>query len=391
MDRQNKKKLFEVFQGKFKLPPPILPIIKEFSPSSKVVVFDLDETLGSFSDLYLLWTGTKHIYPEFNDFIKLLDLYPEFLRHNILVILQYLYTKKLENKCDKIYIYTNNQCLSREWVSLIMKYFNDKISSSGSILLFDKVISAFKIGNTSIELGRTSHEKIFTDLICCTMLPKNTEVCFIDDTEFIQMKQDKVYYICPKSYVHPLNVTEIVERLIESNILLSAHSVGKLITSSTYWYNWFSLHKRPVHNNTSLGFEQDILISKKIMCSIREFFVLSTFYEHKSYNMHHSLPSPFRIVVKEEVIPEEVKEEVLEEVIPEETKEEVIPEEEVKEEVLEEVIPEETNEEANEEDVKENVLEEVIPEQVKEEAKEDVIPEQVKEVIKKKNKKKKTK
>ena len=383
------KKLFEVFQGKFKLPP---PIIKKFSPSSKVVVFDLDETLGSFSDLYLLWTGTKHIYPEFNDFIKLLDLYPEFLRHNILLILQYLYTKKLENKCDKIYIYTNNQCLSREWVSLIMKYFNDKISSSGSILLFDQVISAFKIGNTSIELGRTSHEKIFTDLICCTMLPKNTEVCFIDDTEFIQMKQDKVYYICPKSYVHPLNVTEIVERLIESNILLSTHSVGKLITSSTYWYNWFSLHKRPVHNNTSLGFEQDILISKKIMCSIREFFVLSTFYEHKSYNMHHSLPPPFRIVAKEE---EEAKENVLEEVLPEdveeaneEVKEDIISEEEAKEEVIEEVIPEDVAE-ANEE-VKEEVIPEEVKEEVKEETKEEA-KEEVKEVIKKKNKKKKTK
>ena len=183
---QNKKKIFEVFQGKFKLPPPVPVILKEFSPSSKVVVFDLDETLGTFSDLYLLWTGTKHICPEFNDFIKLLDLYPEFLRYNILSILQYLYEKKLENKCDKIYIYTNNQCLSREWVSLIMQYFNFKIGGNGKPL-FDQVISAFKIGNTSIELGRTSHEKTYSDLICCTMLPKNTEVCFIDDTEFIQM------------------------------------------------------------------------------------------------------------------------------------------------------------------------------------------------------------
>ena len=39
-----------------------------------MIVFDLDETLGSFGDLYLLWTGVKHLHPEFNQFKKLIDL-----------------------------------------------------------------------------------------------------------------------------------------------------------------------------------------------------------------------------------------------------------------------------------------------------------------------------
>jgi len=282
---QNKKKIFEVFQGKFKLPPPLTLILppKEFIPSSKVVVFDLDETLGSFSDLYLLWTGIKHICPEFNEFNALLDLYPEFLRYNILLILKYLYKKKVENKCDKIYIYTNNQCLSREWVSLIIHYFNTKINTTDSdICLFDQVISAFKIGNTNIELSRTTHEKTYTDLISCTMLPKNTEICFIDDNEFVKMKQDKVYYIHPKAYVHSLTVSQIIERCIQSGILLN--SGFKLITSSTYWLNWFSLHKRNFVANPVLDIDTNILITKKIMSSIREFFILSTYYENKHYH-----------------------------------------------------------------------------------------------------------
>ena len=283
---QNKKKIFEVFQGKFKLPPPLIIPPKEFTPSSKVVVFDLDETLGSFSDLYLLWTGIKHICPEFDDFNSLLDLYPEFLRYNILSVLQYLYKKKIENKCDKIYIYTNNQCLSREWVSRIVHYFNQKFISTSNILLFDQVISAFKIGNKNIELSRTTHEKTYNDLICCTMLPKDTEICFIDDTEFVKMKQDKVYYIHPKAYVHTLSVSEIIDRWIKSSGN-SLQSGIKLIMSPTYWLNWFSLHKRNFVANTN-DKDTNILITKKIMCSIREFFVLSTLYENKYYKLNNT-------------------------------------------------------------------------------------------------------
>ena len=300
---QNKKKIFEIFQGKFKLPPPLIIPPPEFIPSSKVVVFDLDETLGSFSDLYLLWTGIKHVCPEFNDFHSLLDLYPEFLRPNILFILRYIYNKKIEKKCDKIYIYTNNQCLSREWVNLIIQYFNNKMVTTNNIVLFDQIISAFKIGNTNIELSRTSHEKTYDDLICCTMLPKNTEICFIDDTEFMKMKQDKVYYIRPKSYIHPLNISIIIERWVKFGFQFS-----KLITSPTYWYNWFSLHKRIISSSIDND-EINILVTKKIMASIREFFILSTLYENKYYNYKHNISRKinntktfFPIIEKEPVI-----------------------------------------------------------------------------------------
>jgi hypothetical protein len=268
------KCIIEIFKGDFK---PLSPSKAPHSPSKciKAVVFDLDETLGSFSDLYLLWSGIKHIYADFNDFSALLDLYPEFLRCNILSILQYLYQKKIDQKCDKIYIYTNNQCKSHEWVYLIMNYFNDKVSSSKSkeIVLFDKVISTFKIGNKRIELSRTTHEKTHSDLINSTMLPKNTEICFIDDKEYIQMKQDKVYYICPKAYSHSLSVSEMIERLIHSNIL---HPDYKLLNSFDYWLNWFSLNNRSSNykiDSSTNDNEINKIVSKKIMYYIREFFV----------------------------------------------------------------------------------------------------------------------
>jgi hypothetical protein len=74
--------------------------------SEKVITFDLDETLGSFGELYILWQAITEYYKKVEKlhdmnsiFYTLLDLYPEFLRHGILNILGYLYNKKLSGEC----------------------------------------------------------------------------------------------------------------------------------------------------------------------------------------------------------------------------------------------------------------------------------------------------
>ena len=84
------------------------------SCSSKIVVFDLDETLGYFLELGMFWDALKEYikYKQlkitmgqsiFND---ILDLFPEFLRPNIIGILNYLKEKKEKNHCEKLMIYT---------------------------------------------------------------------------------------------------------------------------------------------------------------------------------------------------------------------------------------------------------------------------------------------
>jgi hypothetical protein len=243
---EKEKPILHLFQGRFKLPPPRKPIqsisldslsssisIQESKPKpSKVVVFDLDETLGSFSDLFLLWSGIRHYYPTFDKFTELLDIFPEFLRYGILSILSFLDQKKKTKECDKIFIYTNNKC-APSWASLITTYLHNKITiyspsiehNTGiEIPLFDKIIGAFiplknstkfgRVSETSIQ-NRTTNKKTYSDLIHCTMLPKNTEICFIDDTEYVKMKHDKIYYIQPKAYFHTLSVSEMIERLQE--------------------------------------------------------------------------------------------------------------------------------------------------------------------------------
>ena len=64
-------------------------------PKKKHFVFDLDETLGSFSDMYILWKGIKHLRESIifdkSLFRNIINLFPEFLRYGIATILQYLH------------------------------------------------------------------------------------------------------------------------------------------------------------------------------------------------------------------------------------------------------------------------------------------------------------
>jgi hypothetical protein len=243
----------------------------------RVVAFDLDETLGSFSDLYILWSSLQ----EYTDksvplnFNKLLDLYPEFLRYGIIPILQYLLDKKRTGECGNVYIYTNNQC-EVGWVDLISRYFSYALNTKQKI--FNRIIAAFMINNQRVELARTTHSKTFSDFIKCTILPKNTELFFIDNTHYPQMKQSEIYYIQPKSYNHNLSTHDVIERFMLSplcdNVLTTPTDInilrnfllGSFIRNDIYY----------ITNKPELvQLETNIVVAQKIMYHLREFFHLS--------------------------------------------------------------------------------------------------------------------
>lgn len=262
----------QVFRGRFCLPwNPVYRMSLEPEKNQKVIVFDLDETLGSFGDLYIIWAGIQHISPEFSEFDRLLDLYPEFIRYGIYQILGFLYQKKKTGECTKIYIYTNNQC-PNTWISYLLQYFHNKIKDESSMPLFDNIIGAFKIRNKRIELSRTSHSKSYQDFIRCTLLPNTTEICFMDDTEYEKMKHDKIYYICPQSYIHCLSVREIIARLIAFDLW----KIDPILRSEDYWMNWFQIHGRNDSGYIVDMNNVNIKIGKKMMYYVKEFFLLST-------------------------------------------------------------------------------------------------------------------
>ncbi len=242
----------------------------------KIIAFDLDETLGSFADLNILWCGlqkiTKKSESEQNNFNHILDLYPEFLRYGILNILEYLYIKKKQGDCDKIYIYTNNNC-NPPWVSLITNYFNYKLNINEEI--FDKSICAFKINNKVLELSRTTQEKTYNDFIKCTLLPKTTEICFVDNTYYKNMENEKVYYIQPLEYYHNVTIKSIIERFIYSTI---SNQYNDFFDSKKaleeYLYDWFDTNRIQTDTPTK-NLQLDIFVAQKIMYHIKEFFYLT--------------------------------------------------------------------------------------------------------------------
>lgn len=181
----------------------------------KIVVFDLDETLGYFTEFGILWDSLNQCLKNNRqplltqqEFNHLLDEYPEFLRPNIINILNYLKKKKETGCMNKMMIYTNNNG-AKEWVQYIVRYFEYKIHYK----LIDQIIAAFKINGQFIEFGRTTHEKTHCDFIRCTRLPANAEICYIDDTFYPAMSNDNVYYINVKPYHYDLPFDVLIERL----------------------------------------------------------------------------------------------------------------------------------------------------------------------------------
>jgi hypothetical protein len=240
---------------------------------NKIVVFDLDETLGYFSELGMFWYAINSYITnkkiDYNltqcDFNNILDLYPEFLRPNIINILLFLKQKRKANRCNKLMIYTNNQG-PPGWVDHIKKYFEDKISYK----LFDQIVAAFKINGKKIEMCRTSHAKSHSDFIKCTKIAETTKICFLDDTHYPDMENENVYYINIKPYTYDLDFDTIINRFLDSNLL------NHMLTNKTDFYNFCKqFMKKYVYTyNAKSKAEQDIdiVLSKKIMTHLHDFF-----------------------------------------------------------------------------------------------------------------------
>jgi hypothetical protein len=272
MGRLITKDHVKIFKGKYYLPWFQKQEVVHFKVPNKVVVFDLDETLGSFADLYIIWCGIKHALPSCSTFNELCDIFPEFLRYGILTILEYLYDKKNKKECHQIFIYTNNQC-SADWVGLISKYLEKKVKSTSKHVkypLFDKMICAFKINNKQVEPYRTGHTKKMDDFIRCSLVSENADICFLDDVEYPAMKSTKVYYICPRPYIHTLSTYTIIKRITQIPWIPKG-----ILSNESFWRDWFELHnhkfsRRP-HGKCDI--ELDLQVSQKIIYHLRDFMM----------------------------------------------------------------------------------------------------------------------
>jgi hypothetical protein len=238
----------------------------------KIVVFDLDETLGYFTEFGIFWDSLENYIKIKNknklsqsDFNDILDLFPEFLRPNIINILTYLKGKKSSLCCHKMMIYTNNNG-PKEWANHIISYFENKINYK----IVDQIIAAFKINGKKIEICRTTHNKTHNDLIQCTKIPETAEICFLDDTFYPDMANDNVYYINIKPYYYDLQFDYMVKKFKESEI------GKKLINNDTDFETLImkhvKLYKYECIDKDLKEYEVDKILGKHIIMHLQEFF-----------------------------------------------------------------------------------------------------------------------
>jgi hypothetical protein len=237
----------------------------------KVVVFDMDETLGYFIQFSYFWENLKVYFNKQNKELKLLDdnfnkiltLYPEYIRPNISSVLKYLKHKLEINKCQGVMIYTNNNG-SKEWIHHIKDFFEDKINYK----LFNQVIRAFKVNGKQIEMCRTTNEKTVKDFIKCTKLPENTQICFLDDLFHPKMNYENVYYIKLKAYKYDLPFDEIIKRFTNSEI------GKKLLNDPQDFHDYMNEIFNTYSYVPKTKEEQDIdkIITKQTMLYLQNFF-----------------------------------------------------------------------------------------------------------------------
>jgi hypothetical protein len=240
----------------------------------KIVVFDLDETLGYFVQYGIFWDClnsylSKKNIPELQqpEFDTILDLYPEFLRPNIMQILDYLKNKKKTQCCEKIMIYTNNQG-HQSWTNNIITYFETKMKYK----LFDKIISAFKVNGKRIEICRTTNNKTYNDFIRCTMLPKNAQICYLDDNFYPEMMHESVYYINIKPYIHVLPFDKMYNRFLECSISKDLVSEVERELFINFMEKNITLYKFEEIKKDIEDYKIDVILSKRILYHLQDFF-----------------------------------------------------------------------------------------------------------------------
>jgi len=254
------------------------------SKNAKIIVFDLDGTLGYFSQISVVWEFLKHygtffIQDETHLFNSVFDLFPEVIRPNMFEILKYVYKQKIEKCCDQIMIYTNNK-KQKVWAEQIADYFGERVSETSHSVaqpLFDQIIHAFKVNGVIVEFSRTTNKKTHGDFLSCTKMPDNTQICFLDDCVHENMRTSNVYYIHFEPYVYHLPFATMFARLFnnETNDVYIQRALSSFQNETDFlnvvddFTNRISFH----YTKKKFGdYEMDKIVSNNILEKLKSFF-----------------------------------------------------------------------------------------------------------------------
>tara|TARA_B110000444_G_C18837544_1_gene596912 strand:+ start:590 stop:1369 length:780 start_codon:yes stop_codon:yes gene_type:complete len=195
--------------------------------SKLVVVFDLDKTIGYFTQIAVVLEAIEDILGrelQLKEFYYFLDTYSYVFRDEIFKIMKYLKRKKNTNKNVRVMIYTNNMG-PKSWVYKIKKYIEYKINYK----LFDRVIAAWKVGKEIYEPKRTTHNKTYKDLLRCSRLTTNDKILFLDDMDHEDLRRSKqVNYLKVDEYQPKKEFNDLISTFLKSP-LMGLFSKKKLV------------------------------------------------------------------------------------------------------------------------------------------------------------------
>jgi len=150
----------------------------------KCIIFDLDETIGYFTQLYITILRFESLYDIklcYKNYHNLFNEFENIFRPGIFVLLAYLNALKKKYPI-KIILYTNTT-MCDSFINHIVKYINNKIHSEENI--FDDMI-------TLSSSCRKHLTKQFIDIRKCINYLTNGYVFLIIDNEN-QIMLDKLY------------------------------------------------------------------------------------------------------------------------------------------------------------------------------------------------------
>ena len=248
-------------------------------PKKKLVVFDLDETIGDFYMFYYFWQFLIAQYEYSTQFAdapdlmhqpstihRILDLYPEFFRPGISVIFQYLAHKKLMGHLSIMWLYTNN-VLSPQYPVIIKNYIHHLIQTE----LIDNIVSAFSIKGRRVDLRRLVAEKEYTDFVQCLNYGEDLDICFVDNHLHEGMVHCQVFYIKLNTYRHGLSFAELTKRFYHSPLgdivfgdITYPHAVSLLMD--------FVKKDQIMENCGTPNIQHEYSISLQLLGQIKHFF-----------------------------------------------------------------------------------------------------------------------
>ena len=214
---------------------------------SLVFVFDLDKTIGYFTQIAIFVEGIEnYLKRKLNkkELYKIFDIFPEIFRPDTMSIFKYIKSVKLKLKCVKVLIYTNNMG-PKSWVHDIKNYIESKLKYK----LFDRTIAAWKVDNKIYEKNRTTHEKTVKDLLKCGKIKSTANIVFLDDINHPYMIDKSVKYIKVRAYKHDIKFELMSNRFLKTPI-------GKLIKNSEH--EKFKKNMLEFSRDDPLGFKYTI-------------------------------------------------------------------------------------------------------------------------------------